>query len=100
LRPGTESVTLAIGFLAALKAWHSRRAEWSAQMKTLRDRFESAIRTAFPQAVVNGLDARRLPNTSNIAFVGHDRQALLMAFDLAGLCCSTGSACGSGSREP
>jgi cysteine desulfurase len=100
LRPGTESVELAVGFLAALKAWHAHCAQWSLQMQTLRDRFESAIRTAFPQAVVNGVDAPRLPNTSNIAFVGHDRQALLMSFDLAGICCSTGSACASGSSEP
>jgi cysteine desulfurase len=100
LRPGTESVSLAVGFLAALKAWHGRRSQWSAQMQALRDRFESAIRTAFPQAIVNGIAVPRLPNTSNIAFVGHDRQALLMAFDLAGICCSTGSACASGSSEP
>jgi cysteine desulfurase len=100
LRPGTESVTLALGFLAALKAWHEHRAEWSARMETLRDRFESSIRAAFPTAIVNGSEVPRLPNTSNIAFVGYDRQALLMAFDLAGLCCSTGSACSSGSSEP
>jgi cysteine desulfurase len=100
LRPGTESVSLAVGFLAALKAWHAHREQWSAQMQTLRDRFGAAIRTAFPQAIVNGAGAPRLPNTSNIAFVGHDRQALLMSFDLAGLCCSTGSACASGSSEP
>jgi cysteine desulfurase len=41
-----------------------------------------------------------LPHTSNIAFVGLDRQALMMALDLAGVACSTGSACASGSSEP
>ena len=34
------------------------------------------------------------------AFPGLDRQALLMALDLAGIACSTGSACASGSSEP
>jgi cysteine desulfurase len=100
LRPGTESVTLALGLLAALNTWRKHRDEWSKRIQTLRDRFESRILAAFPQAVVNSVDAPRLPNTSNIAFVGHDRQALLMAFDLAGICCSTGSACASGSSEP
>jgi cysteine desulfurase len=100
LRPGTESVTLAVGFLAALKTWHAHREEWSAQMQTSRDRFETGVQTAFPQSIINSSGAPRLPNTSNIAFVGHDRQALLMAFDLAGVCCSTGSACASGSSEP
>ncbi len=69
-------------------------------MRTLRDRFESTVRHANAQAVINGLQANRLPHVSNISFGGHDRQALFMALDLAGVCCSTGSACASGSSEP
>ncbi|HEY2893495.1 MAG TPA: aminotransferase class V-fold PLP-dependent enzyme, partial [Pirellulales bacterium] len=49
--------------------------------------------------VINGAGAARLPHTSNVAFVGLDRQALLMALDLAGVACSAGSACASGSSE-
>ena len=41
----------------------------------------------------------RLPQTSNIAFPGFDGQILLMALDLAGVACSVGSACSSGSTE-
>jgi len=100
LRPGTESITLPIGFLAALRAWRREGEAWSAKMAELRDRFEAGIREAFPRAAINGADAQRLPNTSNVAFVGHDRQAAFMALDLAGICCSTGSACASGSSEP
>ena len=36
----------------------------------------------------------------NLYFPGLDRQALVMALDLAGVECSTGSACTSGSSEP
>src|SRR5205809_6484828 len=43
--------------------------------------------------------AERLPNTSSIAFVGLDRQQLFLALDQAGIACSTGSACASGSSE-
>jgi cysteine desulfurase len=99
-RPGTESVVLPIGFLAALKAWEQNRASWVSRIDSLRNRFESAVCDFFPGAIINGKNAPRLPNTSNIAFVGHDRQALFMALDLAGICCSTGSACASGSSEP
>jgi cysteine desulfurase len=99
-RPGTESVVLPIGFLAALRTWEQNRDGWIEKFKSLRDRFETGIRAAYPQAVVNGKNSPRLPHTSNIAFVGHDRQALFMALDLAGVCCSTGSACASGSSEP
>ena len=49
--------------------------------------------------MVNGTDPR-LPHTLNISFCGLDRQAILMALDLAGVACSTGSACASGSSEP
>jgi cysteine desulfurase len=41
-----------------------------------------------------------LPNTSCVAFPGLNRQALVMALDFAGVACSTGSACASGSSEP
>src|SRR5690606_34839883 len=50
--------------------------------------------------VINGASAQRLPTTSNIAFRGLNRQELLLALDAAGVCCSTGSACASGSSEP
>ena len=41
----------------------------------------------------------RLPNTTNIAFPGLDGQVLLVALDMAGVACSAGSACASGSSE-
>jgi cysteine desulfurase len=100
LRPGTESISLPIGFLTALRAWKSHRDQWSAEMEAVRDRLEAGIHDIYPHAVINGATAPRLPHTSNIAFVGRDRQALFMALDLAGVCCSTGSACASGSSEP
>ena len=51
-------------------------------------------------AVINGAGAIRLGHTSNVAFPGIDRQALLMAADMAGLDISTGSACASRPSEP
>ena len=100
LRPGTESVALAAGMCRALELWHAERDERAAHMRNLRDRFERAILPGWPAAVVIGRDANRLPHTSHIAFVGLDRQALFMALDQAGVACSTGSACASGSSEP
>lgn len=100
LRPGTESVELVVGFCHALELWHRHQESWRARLAALRDRFEAAILGGYPAAKVLGQDAPRLPHTSNIAFVGLDRQALQMALDLAGVACSTGSACASGSSEP
>lgn len=100
LRPGTESVALAVGMLTALELWHVDQASRGERLTTMRDEFERTIRTGWPDAIVIGEQAPRLPNTSNIAFIGLDRQALFIALDQAGVACSTGSACASGSSEP
>jgi cysteine desulfurase len=42
----------------------------------------------------------RLPNTSCIGMTGVSNQAQLIAFDLAGIAISTGSACSSGKVGP
>jgi cysteine desulfurase len=100
LRPGTESVALAIGMQTALELWQREADARRLRLSALRDQFEQEILTGYPDAIVIGADAPRLPHTSNIAFVGLNRQALVMALDLAGVACSTGSACASGSSEP
>ncbi|MCI0333644.1 MAG: cysteine desulfurase [Planctomycetes bacterium] len=99
LRPGTEPVALAVGMCRALELWHAEQHERAARMRELRDRFERMILAGWPAAVIIGVLADRLPHTSNIAFVGLDRQMLFMALDQAGIACSTGSACASGSSE-
>jgi cysteine desulfurase len=100
MRPGTESVALAAGFAEALKLWQAESAERTDRLRRLRDRLETGIQAAVPAAIVIGQSAPRLPHTSSIAFPGHDRQWLLMRLDRAGIFCSTGSACASGSSEP
>jgi cysteine desulfurase len=100
LRPGSESVALAVGMQAALEAWRREAGERFERMTALRVHFERTIRAGDPSAVVVGAGAPRLPHTSNIALVGLERQALVMALDVEGVACSTGSACASGSSEP
>lgn len=99
-RPGTAAVALAVGMAAALEVWRDEWQERAVRMRTLRDELEGRITNDIPEAVVVGRDAPRLPHTANIAFVGFDRQQLHVALDLAGIACSTGSACASGSSEP
>lgn len=99
-RPGTESVTLAVGMQRALELWQQEASDRAGQMRAIRDQFEATITAAIPTAVVIGQQSTRLPNTSTIAFVGVDRQAMFLALDTAGVACSTGSACASGSSEP
>ena len=100
LRPGTEDVALAVGMHTALRLWHDEQSDRQQKLEQLRDSFEANLRVGDSRVVINGAGATRLPHTSNISFPGVDRQALLMALDMAGVACSTGSACASGSSEP
>ena len=99
LRPGTESVALAVGLSRALELWAEESDARQQRMTSLRAQLESAIRTEMPDAVINGAAAERLPHTISLCFPGIERQSLLMALDLAGIACSAGSACASGSSE-
>lgn len=99
LRPGTESVALAVGLQTALDLWERERQDRYSRMRQMRDYLEQSVRSQLGDVVVVGDTAERLPHTSNLAFPGFDRQALFMALDSAGVACSTGSACASGSSE-
>lgn len=99
LRPGTESVTLAVGLEAALRE-ATPVPERAAALLQLRDRFEQQLTRLVPNILIHASQAPRAPHTSNVAFLGTDRQVLAVALDLAGVACSTGSACASGSSDP
>ncbi|MCA9095548.1 MAG: aminotransferase class V-fold PLP-dependent enzyme, partial [Planctomycetaceae bacterium] len=99
-RPGTESVPLIAGMARALELWHQNREVRMSRLKTLRDQFEQLLMQAIGEITIIGATSPRLPNTSTIAFHGLDGEALLVALDLAGIACSQGSTCASGSSEP
>jgi cysteine desulfurase len=104
LRGGTEAVTLAVGFAKAVEIAVARQAEEARRLAALRDRLERSLTAAAREhgieAVVVGREMPRVPHVSVIAFCGLDRQAIVMAADLAGVCISSGTACASGSSEP
>lgn len=100
-RPGTEDLAGVVGMQTALARVLQGWPESSRRIAALRDRFESLLRESIAGPLwINGGGAPRSGHVSNLAFPGLNRQALLMAADLAGLAFSTGSACASGSSEP
>jgi cysteine desulfurase len=100
-RAGTENVPgiVALGH-AALLARESLARGDNQKMAALRDRLEQGILVQVDSAELNGADAPRVPNTTNIRFDGIDGEALVIALDLKGLAVSTGAACSSGAIEP
>ncbi len=99
-RAGTENLPGVAGLGAAIEVATARREEEQRRIGALRDRLESGLLRAIPDAAVNGAGAPRLPGTASITFPGTDAEALLIALDLEGICASAGSACHSGSSRP
>jgi cysteine desulfurase len=93
LRAGTENVCAIAGFgAAAVAAMHAD----AGLRATLRDRLEAGILAATPDAVTFGAKGARLPNTTLFAVPGLKAETAIIAFDLAGVALSSGSACSSG----
>jgi cysteine desulfurase len=102
VRPGTEPVALAVGMAAAIEHAIQNLKSNGQRMSALRAKLWHAL-SSRTNAVLNGPgldDPNSLPNTLNISFPGCRADLLLMALDLAGVQCSTGSACSSGSLLP
>ncbi|MBZ0270365.1 cysteine desulfurase [bacterium] len=100
VRPGTENLPGIVGFGKAAETAAERLASEGQRLAALRDRLERELKAAFPEVVVNGAGAPRLPNTSNVSFPGRDGESLLIALDLEGIAVSTGAACHAGASDP
>jgi cysteine desulfurase len=99
-RPGTENVAAIAGFGAAAAALRVAGTAEHNHMKNLQSRFETGLLAAAPSTVVFGADSPRLPNTTLFAVPGGKAETALIAFDLAGVAVSSGSACSSGKVKP
>jgi len=100
-RGGTENTAgiVGMGVAAELAMAYLSDPEAMDRVRSLRDRLENGVISAFSWAVVNGAGGRRLPNTANISFPKLEADALLLLFSEQGVCASAGAACGSGSLE-
>ncbi|WP_209015329.1 cysteine desulfurase family protein [Roseibium limicola] len=94
-RAGTENVAGAVGFGVAAEEALAETAD-VVRLQGLRDRLEAGVRAACPGVVLFSENAPRLANTSCFAVSGVKAETALIAFDLANLCLSSGSACSSG----
>ena len=99
-RAGTENVAFAVGLARAVELAASERVQECAHLEAMRDRLEAALLARVPDAVVHGRDVPRAPHILNISVPGTDSESMLMALDLSGVACSSGSACQSGNVDP
>lgn len=98
-RAGTENLAAIAGFGAAAKEAVVQLGEVE-QLRTLRDRLEDAVLALAPDATIFGRQVARLANTTFFAIPGVKSETAQIAFDLAGVSLSAGSACSSGKVGP
>jgi len=99
-RAGTENVAFIVGMAAALNLAYERHDEDEAHIRRLRDRLEAAMEEKIPYFQINGRNAERLSNTSNMSIHFVEGEGMLYQLSSHGICASSGSACTSGSLEP
>jgi cysteine desulfurase len=100
IRPGTENVPGIVGLGTAARLAAEEQQALAERVRALRDELERRVLAIVPDGVINGWQGERAPHICNVSIPGTDSEALLMHLDLAGVACSSGSACSTGAVEP
>jgi cysteine desulfurase len=94
-RSGTLNVPAIVGF-GKVAPFAGEVGEFTSLTACLRDDFESALLSHWPDAVIFGQATKRLTNTSCFAIPNWSAEHLVIALDLEGVSVSSGAACSSG----
>ncbi|AKB22342.1 Cysteine desulfurase [Methanosarcina sp. WH1] len=97
-RPGTENVAGIVGMGKAIELATSNIEEHNEKLRKMRERLMVGT-LEIPYCRLNGHPEKRLPENLNFSFEYIEGESLLLMLDQMGICCSTGSACSSGSSE-
>ena len=97
-RGGTENLPYIAAFAKALEIAYARLPD-EARIEKMRNRLIDEL-LKIPRSRLNGSRTERLPGNVNISFECIEGESILLLMDMAGICCSTGSACSSNSLDP
>ena len=100
VRSGTLDTAGVVAFSVAVETAVKAQQEYAARIGALRDDLVARVRSAVPDAILNGDPVNRLPGNAHFSFPGCEGDALLLLLDAHGLACSTGSACSAGVAQP
>jgi len=98
-RAGTENVAAAVGMAVAFELAGAERHDIVPALEERRERLRTAL-LAVEDVELTGHPLDRLPGLLSVVVRGVLGDDLVMALDLEGVACSTGSACTTGSSEP
>ncbi|RVW04697.1 cysteine desulfurase family protein [Rhodococcus spongiicola] len=97
LRSGTQDTASIVALASAVRITTSEIHTRSGELIMLRDKLIDGVQGIAPDAVLNGpAGTGRLPGNAHFTFPGCEGDSLLMLLDVAGVECSTGSACTAG----
>ena len=103
-RGGTESIHNIVGLKTAIDISYENLKNDSKKVKELKDHFIKTVKERIPETKING---KHNVNESSYAIlnlclpINSDKKTILnFKLDLAGISCSSGSACQSGSSQP
>ncbi|MCX6741294.1 MAG: cysteine desulfurase family protein [Candidatus Parcubacteria bacterium] len=99
-RGSTENVAGIVGFGKACELAEKEMDAEKIRLTKLRDYFIQEVTSKIDRVTLNGHATRRLPNNINLSFEGIEGESMMLSLDLAGIACSTGSACSSNTLEP
>ena len=100
LRAGTENVAGIVGIGKAIEIANNNLEKYLEKLTFLRNMYISEVKRNIPFAKINGHIQKRLPGNANISFDGINGGTLLLLLAEEGICCSSASACNTGSEEP
>ncbi|MGZ8270924.1 MAG: cysteine desulfurase family protein [Methylophilus sp.] len=98
-RGGTENLTGIIGLGAACRVSLMQQNNPRSNIAALRDHLQAGILKQLPYVKVNG-EGDKVPNTTNLCFLGVSGEELLYKLDKIDIIASQGSACVAGGTDP
>ncbi|MEZ5992509.1 MAG: cysteine desulfurase family protein [Planctomycetota bacterium] len=101
IRAGTEDLAGMAGMTKAMELAEAERESVWGRVADIRDAMDARIVEGLGEHVrINGRNAPRLPNISNISFLDIEGQALAIELGEQGFCVGLGSACAPGETDP
>lgn len=100
LRAGTHNVPGIMGLARAMSLAASEREKENKRLVYLRDKLIQFVTEEIPDAFLTGHPTDRLPNHASFVFKNLSGNDLVIALDMAGFACSSGSACKVGDPKP
>ncbi|EKD26157.1 MAG: Aminotransferase, class V superfamily, partial [uncultured bacterium] len=99
IRGGTQNY-IGIETMAVAFEVFSQELSKLSELEKQREEFENKLKKRFPEIYIAGLEVKRLPNTTFIAYPGLMGQAIQIELEALGIYVSTASACGDNEPIP